>query len=295
VVFEFEHPAWPIEDSARAAAREELDRAIGEVAETGFEIHETVRHVRRRLKRVRAVIGLIQPAFPDHRAESRLLRELGGEISALRDASALVDAVDVLLRGADGDVAGALHAARRRFAAAAAGADTGLDRDSFLGALRGKLRDARVRAEMWELAADGGAAVVPGFVGTYAKARRGYRMMQKAPTDEHLHEWRKAVKFHWAQLGLLRRFAPEFAERRRDAAKRLAETLGNHHNLCVLRSALSAEEIAQMGTALEVKLARLQRRAARLGRQLFADRPKEVRKRWVSTFADRDAVLALGR
>lgn len=292
--FEFEHPGWPIEDSVRAAAREEFDRAIDEISETGFEIHETVRNVRRRLKRVRSIIGLIRPVFPHHRREGRQLRKIGGEVSSLRDTAALVDASDRLLRQANAESLGPLQAVRRRFVAAAAAEDTRLDRDAFLLALRTKLRDARVRAELWELTAEGAEAVVPGFVGTYGKARKGYRAARKAPTDDHLHEWRKEVKFHWAQLGLLRRFAPEFAERRRASAKRLAETLGDHHNLCVMRAALTAEEAAAIGPFLETVLERLRMRALKLGRPLFAETPREVRRRWQATFADREAVARLG-
>src|SRR5690606_4974042 len=138
-------------------------------------------------------------------------RDMGAEISALRDAAALVEAVDLLSRRASGE-GEVLPALRERFVARAAAEEARLDRDAFLLGLRGRLREARVRSELWELSARGAGAVVPGFAGTYAKARQGFRVAAKQPTREHLHEWRKAVKSHWAQLGLLRRFAPEFAE-----------------------------------------------------------------------------------
>jgi len=298
VSFEFENPGRPIEDSVRAAAKAEFDRAIGEVAETGFEIHETVRTVRRRLKRIRAIVRLIRPAFAHYRAENELLRSIGADVSALRDAAALVDGVDRLLREADGETAAVLHQLRRRLVDAAADEDAGLDRDAFLLELRGKLREARVRAELWELTADDAAAVVPGFVATYRKSRGGYRAARKHPTEErYLHEWRKAVKFHWAQLSLLRGFAPAFAEKRRAAAKRLAESLGDHHNLCVLRDALTAQEADKVGPVLEAAIERLGKRALKLGRPLFAETPRQVRSRWTAVFADRAAVgrIAHGR
>lgn len=293
-MFEFEQPSRPIEDSVRAAAKAEFDRAIAEITETGFEVHETVRSVRRRLKRVRSIVRLIRPAFPDHAAENRQLRDMGAEVSALRDAAALVEAVDLLSKRANG-AGDALPALRERLAARAAAEETKLDRETFLLTLRGKLREARVRSELWDLRADGAAAVVPGFVTTYAKARDGFRAAAKTPTREHLHEWRKVVKFHWAQLGLLRRFAPEFAEVRRARAKRLAETLGDHHNLCVLEQALEGGETEAIGELIEVELKRLGKRAIKLGRPLFAETPDDVERRWLATFADREAVGRLLR
>jgi hypothetical protein len=294
VSFEFEHPSRPIEDNVRAVAKAEFDRAIAEITETGFEVHETVRSVRRRLKRVRSIIRLIRPAFHDHVRENRHLRDMGAEVSALRDAAALVEAVDLLSKRANG-AGEALPALRERLAGRAAAEEMKLDREAFLLGLRGRLREARVRSELWDLNADGAGAVVPGFVKTYTKARAGFRLAHRVPTREHLHEWRKAVKFHWAQLGLLRRFAPEFAEARRAQAKKLAETLGDHHNLCVLEAALVGDERKVVAGLIETELERLGKRALKLGRPLFAETPDAVERRWRATFADREAVRRLAR
>ena len=279
-----------VTDNVRAVAKAEFDRAIAEITETGFEVHETVRNVRRRLKRVRSIIRLIRPAFPNHVRENSLLRDTGAEVSELRDAAALVEAADRLSKGVNGEAGEALQALRQRLASRAAAEEAKLDRDAFLLGLRAKLREARVRSELWELKAGGAKAVVPGFVATYTKAREGRRAAAKSPSNEHLHEWRKTVKFHWAQLGLLRRFAPEFAEARREQAKRLAETLGDHHNLCVLRAALADEEEIAIGPLIDAELGKLGKRALKLGRGLFAETPEEVERRWRATFADWEAV-----
>ena len=71
VTFQFEHPDRPLGDNVRKAAKAEFDRAIAEISETGFEVHGTVRNVRRRLKRIRALLRLIRPVFPDYARENK--------------------------------------------------------------------------------------------------------------------------------------------------------------------------------------------------------------------------------
>lgn len=295
MTFRLEHPEEPLDDNVRAAAKAEFDRAMGEVSEAGFEIHETVRNVRRRLKRVRAILRLIRPVFPEYASENAQLRDIGAEVSDLRDAAALVETIDSLSLRPEVAEAGALGELRHRLAQKAADRERQLDRGVFLTQLRGRLRDARVRSELWELRDSGAAAVVPGFVATYKKARSGFRASLEAPRRPLLHDWRKLVKYHWAQLGLMRSFAPEFSEVRRQRVGRLAATLGNYHNVCVLREAPEVADgsLPPVSSLLERECGRLAKRALKLGRPLFAEAPSVVEQRWSGYLADLAAVRRL--
>ena len=64
MVFAFDRPDLDVGDNVRHAARGEYDQAIAEVSETDFEVHDTIRNVRRRLKRIRSLLRLIRPVFP---------------------------------------------------------------------------------------------------------------------------------------------------------------------------------------------------------------------------------------
>jgi hypothetical protein len=298
MVFAFDRPDLDIGDNARRAARAELDLAIAEVGETGFEVHDTVRNVRRRLKRVRSLLRLIRPVFPDFEAENAALRETGAEVAALRDARALVEAVDQLGRGAPPSLIVPIAHWRALLAARAADHESGLERETFLLELRGKLRDARVRSELWELTGTGTASIVPGLAATYSKARRSYRAAARAPDDDaRFHEWRKWVKHHWGHLKLLRGLMPSFVDERRERAGRLATMLGDVQNLSILRAHLDSApaEAGRVREELARRLERLRRRSLKAGKRLFDEPPKVVRRRWKAYFRDWRAARRLAR
>jgi hypothetical protein len=298
VSIRFEHPERTVEDNVRKAAKTEFDRAIAEVSETGFEVHGTVRNVRRRLKRIRSLRRLIRPVFSAYAEENAALRHAGAEVAALRDAMALVETADALARGREGEMAAALVTLRAELVARAAAEEERLDRDAFLTGLRASLRDARVRSELWELEDDGRQAIVPGFVETYRRARRGAHARANGE-DNGFHEWRKAVKHHWVQLALLRRLVPDFADARRLRAQKLARTLGDLQNLCVLErwlceNPLQPARSGLIGELARDEAARLKRRALAFGKPLFAESPKLVRARWDAYWLDWQASRRMG-
>jgi hypothetical protein len=219
----------------------------------------------------------------------------------LRDAMALVEAADRLGRGWQGVPRLALDRLRYELANRAASHEAGLDREAFLTGLRIKLREARVRSELWELKGDGRAALVPGFVETYRRARRGMKQARASGEVAAFHDWRKSVKHHASQLSALSGLVPPFAEARLRRAKRLAITLGELQNLCVLRQAVTDDET--LGTAADkalvdelcrTEIAAACRRALRLGKPLFAEPPRLVEARWEAYWLDWQAARRMG-
>lgn len=293
MVFRFEHAEWGVDDNVRRAARNEFDSAIAEVAETGFEIHSTIRDVRRRLKRVRAILRLVRPVFPDYAEENAALRDTGAEFGDLRDAMALVEAVDLVGERARDDEEGAVQRVRAALSRRAADSDSSLDREAFLTDLRAKLREARVRSELWELAETGRKAMVPGLVDAYRRARRAFAEARADGSLELLHEFRKHVKYHLAHLRLLQDLAPLFADERRRQMQKLARRLGNIQNLHVLDAALAAEpdgigseDNAVVRGLVDRQLLSLRGKALAAGARLFREPPRVIETRWSVYWAD---------
>jgi len=293
VAFRFEHADWGVDDNVRRAARNEFDSAIAEVAETGFEIHSTIRDVRRRLKRVRAILRLVRPVFSDYAEENAALRDTGAEFGDLRDAMALVEAVDLIGERAREDEEGAVQRVRAALSRRAADSDSSLDREAFLTDLRAKLREARVRSELWELAETGRKAMVPGLVNAYRRARKAFAEAKANGELEALHEFRKHVKYHLAHLRLLQDLAPLFADERRRQMQKLARRLGNIQNLHVLDAALAAapdgiapEDKAVVRALVDRQLLSLRGKALAAGAQLFREPPRVIETRWSVYWAD---------
>jgi CYTH domain-containing protein len=114
---------------------------------------------------------------------------------------------------------------------------------------------------------------------SYDQARRGLRRARRKPTDDRLHEWRKAVKTLWYQLRLVEGAAPSVLASLVTQLHDLAEALGDDHDLSVLIARLEADPKGFGGTKQvkrAVKQARaeqddLRRRSFRLGTTLFTE------------------------
>ncbi|MGO1069857.1 CHAD domain-containing protein [Lysobacter sp. CA199] len=181
----------------RAFASRELDAALDELGWRGNRIHAGVHLARKSLRRARATLALGGAALgPGAALVDRELRQLNRDLSTLRDAHALVETLDRLLRGhTDPEIRPLLMRARRRAAAARAQAarqaraedpDLGARR-SMLKVLRAALRAlpwAELQSEHWRAAV---AASLDRVAQTGARARR-------SGLDEDWHDWRRRAR-----------------------------------------------------------------------------------------------------
>jgi CHAD domain-containing protein len=300
-----EHVADGIRRIARgrlANAHEQLDgasrRGLGEA------VHET----RKELKRLRAGLRLSRDALGEetYDRENTAYRMAGKRLSDARDAQVLIETLDDLAaRSGDELAPGLADDLRDRLRAEHEQAQTALREDDTLVARTlGELAGARTRTAAWTLSDDGFAALAPGLKRIYRRGRRGLRAAAKDPTDENLHEARKRAKDLWHATQLLRPAAPKKLKRLSRRAHRLANLLGDDHDLAVLRDHVRAhpqcfaDEAAQQAllAVLERRRAALQRRAVELGREVYAQRPKRfaagVQRGWRKRAARRPAPLA---
>jgi hypothetical protein len=133
------------------------------------------------------------------------------------------------------------------------------------------LRGARVRGD-WPVLADGLAEV-------HRRGRRALRRARREPSAECLHEWRKQVKHSWHALELLEPVWPRPMRALAREAHRLADRLGEDHDLAGLRARLAAAAIDEPArslalAALDARRRELQQSAFRLGERLYAEPPR---------------------
>ena len=271
-----------VEAAVRRIATEQLDKAIAEIDDAGLAPGETVHQVRKRCKKLRALVRLVRPSFAAYKHENAFFRDLARGLSGARDAQALVDAYGRLIEQAGEAGAGDRFAAigaeleRRREAATA-----GLHAPS-LAETRAALDEARARAAAWSLREEGFAALRPGLKDTCKLCRNALAAAEKKPTAERLHELRKRAKQGWYHLRLLARHTPPAFESRVPAASALGEILGDDHDLAVLRGRIEADRGAFGGKKLtkaflaliDAQRALLQEEAFGLAHSLFDDKPK---------------------
>jgi CHAD domain-containing protein len=133
------------------------------------------------------------------------------------------------------------------------------------------LRGARVRGD-WPVLTDGLCEV-------YRRGRRALGTARREPSAECLHEWRKQVKHLWHALELLEPAWPRPMRALAREAHRLADRLGEDHDLAVLRERLATAAIDETAraaavAALDAWRRELQRSAFRRGERLYAEPPR---------------------
>ncbi len=272
----------PLERGFRRIVKDQIDKALGDLNGPSDEV---VHEVRKRFKRVRAVLRLARPGLGRklYERENARFRDAARPLSEVRDAEALVEAFDALVGSSvDPGPCQSVEAIRRALAAR----KEDLSRRVFgegnpLESAASAVAEARRGVKRWKVAGDGRDVLEAGLKRIYRRGSRAFREATASPSDEHLHEWRKRVKDLWHVLELLRSIGPDDLRGRAEEAHQVADLLGDDHDLAVLRLAI-ADPDAGFGTESEVApiLARLDRRrseiqaeAISLGRSVYARKP----------------------
>lgn len=272
----------------RRIARAQIRKAQGDLARTGGGKPDAAVHAaRKRLKRLRALVRLARAALGNRvaRRENARFRDAGRPLSAARDAEILTQTLDALIAryGAPAppealDAFRDALSARRREQVQHA-----FHQGDVLARITSELNDALRDAKRWKARARGWSALAPGLKRLYRQGRNALRAARDSPTGDALHEWRKRVKDLWSALELLRPIRPAFTERLIADGHRLADLLGDDHDLAVLAEALASPDlrgpVEAIGPLIVRRRAELEAEAFALGVTLYRVRPGEFTKR----------------
>ena len=235
---------------------------------------EPVHVARKALKKSRAALRLLRPALGEaaFRRDNARLRNAGRYLAPLRNNASLLGALEELgsrhPAALQGKAAAALSAelrARREEARRRLHGARGLDR--WLQEL-----DRSRRRAAGPLAAIGATPLRRGLRRVYRTGRKAYARALEKPAPEALHEWRKQVKYLANALAIL----GAAGARARSAARRadrLAESLGEHHDLSELAGLVPAR--SELRQLIDQRRDKLAKRALRAGEVLYRDKPRE--------------------
>lgn len=262
-------------ESLRRVAAEQLEKGLRELDEE--DLHEAVHQVRKRCKKVRALVRLVRPGFAGYAQANRDLRDAARRVSDLRDAEAHLETLGAL-QGRYGealDEAALEHVSRALRARRDALAEEHLEGPGTKQLREDLARILRASAR-WEVKGDAFEAVGGGLARTYGRARERFEDAYDEPTVEAFHEWRKRVKYHRYHVRLLQGCWEGPMRARREALHELSDRLGEAHDLAVLGDALTGLELdGGVGGVIQALIDRRRealRRAARpLARRLFVE------------------------
>lgn len=278
----------------RRIATEQIDKTLDEIDDNDLDRHETVHQVRKRCKKLRGLVRLVRPAFPDYQRVNATYRDAAGELSSIRDAHAVIETLDDLLERFD-EVTDpeAFHVIRDRLIARREAIDADHETiDRRIAQFRDTMAHNRSSVGSWALEADGGRAVAAGMKKTYKRARKAMAESADSRTTEDFHEWRKRVKYHWYHARLVTGCWPKLIKPWSKEAHRLSDLLGDEHDLAVLHAILledpehsaDAETLQALSGLIERRRAELRAAAFQLGRFLLFEKPKQLERRTQTYF-----------
>lgn len=273
----------------RKVARQGFDNAIEALSMPPAERGEGVHQARKRFKELRALLRLVRkPLGADFQRENHRLRDLGRELAESRDATAMLESWDALAARFPEPFAGnSFKQARRRLQVRATHAESGVaDIDARIASVIAELQAAQNRIDGWPLPAKGFDLFEGGVKRTYADGCAELAKVRRELSDEQLHQWRKRVKDHWYQTRLLAPSWPKLMQLRSDSLKKLADLLGDDHDLAVMHQLMQAQPDLfgdaqqRLGELIAQRRSELQSAALKLGDELYAEAPAELVARW---------------
>jgi CHAD domain-containing protein len=280
----------PVGQGLRRVAREQITRAIDEVLDEQLDRHAAVHQVRKRCKKIRAVLRLCRTQCEKtYQAENAVFRDAARRLSGFREAKAMVETVDELLRSCNKEADRApLETLRERLAREREEiAEEGTSLGERLAEFKVTMEEALARVDSWHIGGRGFDTVEGGLRKTYRRGRRALGDAYPHPNAEALHEWRKRVKYHWYHTRLMRDIWRRAMNARRNALDDLADLLGTHHDLATLRQWLRDKSprlpqnghLATLRALIGRRQAALETMARTSGERLFAEKPKHLVRR----------------
>lgn len=259
-----------LRSGCRRAARRELHKTLAQL-KTMADRDETVHEVRRRIKRVRAILRFVRCGMPhkQYQRENRKLRNLARPLNDLRDGTVVLEALAEIPRSAQ--LSPVLESLAAQWRSEQQALEQRLIDDQQILATTAKgLRAARHRVRQWRIDLKGWKLLEAGLRESYQAGQHRFQAALLTPQPQPLHEWRKRAKHLYYQLQFLQSIAPDSIDPQVESFDRLTELLGQHHDLAMLSHRISDQQSLDTDNREEL-LTSLRVHADQLIRDAFAE------------------------
>ena len=276
MAYAFHQDDATLQASLRRIATDELDQAIARFSQ--IDQPQAVHAIRKHLKKTRALLRLVRAGLANQSQENAALRAVGLALATRRDAAVRLTCLDRLFP----DPPKTLLPLRNHLVADSQPSGASLPPD-----LSDTLRAIRKRARKWSLHGKDKAILQHGLADTRRKA---IKAAHANPASALLfHDWRKSVQQHWFQARLFAPCWPDLFAPIVATADQLAESLGDHHDLCLFSDHLAALPAAVLPDRARhlieprvlAERARIEAAAFPLAARLFAGDPRAMAEAWV--------------
>ena len=276
--------------SLKRASVSLIDRAVHRIENPSGDRTEDVHFVRTTIKRLRAMLRLIQPTIraASFEREDALLKKAARRLAGLRDAAVGQKTLERLAKAARGKREQEACKVVLDHYRLLGPAQSVAQQKSTMRAVARMLRRSRQDIQRLRIVQDEWRTIGPGLARVYRSGRKRMRNALTSGDDEAFHRWRVRVKNLYFQMQWLTPLWPKRLHRMTARLTKLQKVLGADHDLTVLKAVLEKSP-KDFGGSTTVKciLARLKkrsrkfRRASRpLGEEIFAEKPDRFIQRF---------------
>lgn len=263
---------------------EQIEAAIGALENAGESKEETIHGVRKRIKKIRALLRLVRSEVKPtvFRRENIKYRAIGHQLSQLRDATVMIHTLEKLRQAHPDSIPLKVFSTLKRALVRRQGQvsreffEDGTNMQDVIEALRNVSSKVPGLSKTHHHFADFRA----NLDGVYRRGRKALRVAAHEPSSHNFHEFRKEVKTIWYHTRLLQPCWPGFFAAYADELGRLAELLGDDHDVGVLAGEIESERLLLVDKraketlvqALHQQRTRLQEQIHPLANRLFAEK-----------------------
>ena len=267
----------------RRLARRELGKAADALTRPRRPA-ESVHVARKHVKKVRALLRLVRKRVGSkvYRAENTDLRELGRQLSAVRDAQVVLKILSGLREvAACQPEASALKTLHEQLTDSSAGAASPNLSAKAARDRASEFERCRRRVNRWSLKKLVWPDLTKALVRSYRRNQTALARYDSRRTPLNLHEWRKRTKDFWHQLLMLEARLCRSLRRLAPVVESLTEAQGEAHDLDLLLAALNAQRghLPAGGRTLilqliQKRLRQLEQKILKTGRKVFCKPPE---------------------
>jgi len=217
--------------AVRRISCEQTEKALFELAQKDEPVEWRIHQLRKRCKKIRALVRLVRPGFDAYSEVNRRFRDIARTVSAERDARVMADLVSALA-GADDDLRSDDEPLARWFSLNCSLAEELAG--PVLELSEAAMARAAVEVEKWDVSDLTIEDAVDGLAKTLERAHEEYDNVRSNGSVSDFHSFRKRCKYHWYHLRLLRKVMEGGGDERRKIFDDLCDLIGDPHDRSVL-------------------------------------------------------------
>lgn len=224
-------------EGLKSKIMEQSSKAIRLIeSESENEPHYVIHEVRKCFKKIRATLRLVRDHIDFYKVENVFFRDQGRRISDIRDATSVIEGLDLLYEKYADQLYNKTFNHFRNFLLDRRAQLLSQPPDSInvLNAIANDVSEKRTEIKAWSFSIENFKTIYPSVSRVYKRGRHAYQKVSETHHPDDFHEWRKRVKYLRYQLDLLNRTWPDLLSTWENELHKLSDYLGDDRDLLML-------------------------------------------------------------